>query len=158
MAGRKRTPTSIKEAKGTQRKSRRNPAEPQVIPEEPILDWQTDDPEVVAWYERFKGYLRGENRLSKSHETILWLAARRAWEIQLLDLEIFDNGRTYVAENRHGEVLKSNPAVGQKNEAERHLHSLLSELGLTPASKSKVSSDISKRSSNEWAGFGGAGA
>jgi len=156
MAGRKTLPTELKLAKGTLRKGRTNPAEPKAISEELLLTWQAD-PDVQEWFERFKNYLRGEGRLSKSHEVVIWQAARRAAEIRALDADILANGRTYwtgeqvkpdQAEAKKPDsllrgLLKANPAVAQKNEAERHLHGLLSELGLTPASKSKVASAIS---------------
>lgn len=152
MAGRKRKPTEVLKAAGTFRAHRRPNPEPANVAGNPDISW-SEDPDVEAWFELLRGYLQDEGRMSRTHEMILWLAARRAAEIKRLDWDIFTNGRTYWKPSAAGEHLKSNPAVGQRNEAERHLQSLLSELGLTPASKSKVSSTIKKDVHNDWSGF-----
>lgn len=153
MRGRKRTPSESKQVMGTHRQDRVAPNEAMPMDGEPDLSWRCE-PEVVAWFDRFVFYLKGENRASKSHETILWLAARRAAEIEVLDSYIKAIGRVYWKKGRDGEKLVSNPAVAQKNEAERQLQSLLSELGLTPASKSRVSADLAPQAGSDWDGFG----
>lgn len=137
---------------GTHRKDRVAPNEATPIKGEPDLSWRCE-PAVAAWFDRIVAYLRGENRASKSHEVNIWLAARRAAEIEELDLNIKAIGRVYWKKTRDGEQLKSNPAVGQRNEAERHLQSLLAEMGLTPASKSRVSAEISAPGGGDWAEF-----
>ncbi len=153
MPGRKRVPSETQKLKGSYRQGRREPGEPDLVSDTPELMCQGEEKDVVAWFERLAGYLRAENRESKSHEVVLWLAARRAAEIRRLDWDIYTNGRSYWKRGPEGEQLKTNPAVGQKNEAERHLHSLLSELGLTPASKSKVSAAIRPPASDDWGAF-----
>ena len=48
-------------------------------------------------------------------------------------------------------MVKGHPAVGQRNEAMRHLQSLLAEFGLTPASISKVSVTKKEEDKNDFA-------
>lgn len=148
--GRKRTPVETKLVRGTFRPDRVAPNMAQAVPGEPAPPCDTS-PAEQAWFEKLKFYLKGENRGSRSDEMVLWQAAKRAAEIQELELDIALHGRTY--ETALG-LRKSNPAVGQMNEAMRHLQSLLAELGLTPASRSRVSADLQAPVRNEWADDG----
>lgn len=146
--GRKRTPVEQKKVMGTFRQDRVVENFVEAIPGTPIMPAE-DGPEVQRWFEKVLGYLQGENRGSKSDELVMHLAARRLTEIQELDKLVNQpGGRVYMADNG---LLKANPAVAQLNEAMRHLQSLLAELGLTPASRSRVSADVKKaKAQDEW--------
>jgi P27 family predicted phage terminase small subunit len=54
---------------------------------------------------------------------------------------IEDNGRTYERRDETGALImaRARPEVGMRSEAMRHAQSLLSEFGLTPSARSKVS-------------------
>lgn len=150
-AGRKPKPKEIKLLQGTFRKDRDNPDAPPSIEGVMEMLWERD-PLTTEWFNRLVAYLKMEHRGSKTDEAILWLAARRCAEIQLLDPDVAMYGRVYFKDG----LMKSNPAVKQLNDALRHLHSLLSELGLTPASRNRVSTDLKDKTTSQsaWADFG----
>lgn len=83
------------------------------------------------------------------------LIAMRVREIEDCNAIIEEEGRTYEAISTSGDKLfKAHPIVAQKNEAMRHLQSLLSEFGLTPAAVSKIAGGSGeKRSSSPWDEF-----
>ncbi|MES2030856.1 MAG: phage terminase small subunit P27 family [Pseudomonadota bacterium] len=70
---------------------------------------------------------------------VVTLCASRIEEVEITTALIEDNGRTYETVSDTGSMFRSRPEVAQRNEAMRHTQSLLSELGLTPAARSKVS-------------------
>lgn len=71
---------------------------------------------------------------------IITLCASRIEEVEVTTAMVEDNGRVYETSTASGETLaRSRPEVAQRSEAMRHAQSLLSELGLTPAARSKVS-------------------
>ncbi len=146
--GRKRTPVEQKKVMGTFRQDRVVENFVESIPGTPIMPTE-DGPEVHYWFDKLLAYLQGENRGSKSDELLMWVTARRLAEIQELRITLNQpGGRFYAAANG---MVKNHPAVAQMNEAVRHLHSLLAELGLTPASRSRVSADVKKaKAQDEW--------
>lgn len=148
--GPKHKPLELKRIQGTYRADRAPAVEIQAIKAEPSLPFAVE-PLVEEWFDRFVSYMKMENRGSKSDETILWLTARRCAEIQILDFEISLNGRTYFSEK--DQKLRANPAVQQRSAAEKQLQALLSELGLTPSSRSRVSADMAPAKSNGWEDF-----
>ncbi len=66
----------------------------------------------------------------------LSLLASRIEEVEILTAVVEDAGRTYQTDTG---LWKARPEVAMRNEAMRHSLSLLSEFGLTAASRSKVS-------------------
>lgn len=73
---------------------------------------------------------------------MLALAAERIYEIEELTVFINENGRTFETKTTNGDpTYKTRPEVSLKNDAMKHLQSLLSEFGLSPAAvgKTKVS-------------------
>jgi P27 family predicted phage terminase small subunit len=82
---------------------------------------------------------------SETDTEIIAITARRLQEIVDLSGMLAVAGRVVQSTGKDGRMmLRSHPAVGQLNEAYRHLHSLLSELGLTPAARSKVIAKAAK--------------
>jgi P27 family predicted phage terminase small subunit len=68
------------------------------------------------------------------------MLASRLEEIEALSAVIDDLGRTYSTTATSGDkLMRARPEVALRNEAMRHAQSLLSEFGLTPAARSKVS-------------------
>lgn len=85
--------------------------------------------------------LLDEMGLASSADTqIITLCASRIEEIEITTAMVEDNGRVYETTNDSGQTMaRSRPEVAQRSDAMRHAQSLLSELGLTPAARSKVS-------------------
>lgn len=94
----------------------------------------------------------------------------RIYEIEECNRIIQAEGRTYKSETVGKTIIdpvtnepktmikvmvKGHPAVGQKNEAMRHLQSLLAEFGLTPAAIGKIGAgDGKEKKKDPWESFG----
>ena len=124
--GRKPTSDHLKLVKGTLRKERINH-------DAPVAD--IDSPRPPAWLSR-----RGVESLA--------LAAMRMAEIEECTALIEEHGRVMIEEGR---PPRANPAVAQRNEAMRHLQSLLAEFGLTPSARSKITAPKKEKSENKFA-------
>lgn len=136
---RPRKPSHLKVVSGTDRKDRRNDAEP-VAPK--------GAPEAPLWLsnraaEIFAGLcatIDGMGYLSTADQAVIAMAASRLEEVEIATARVEDEGRTYDTTSATGDrMIRPNPMVAQRSEAMRHAHALLSELGLTPAARSKVS-------------------
>ena len=81
------------------------------------------------------------------------LAAMRLEEIDQCNAIIAEHGRIIETTTEAGSLfLRPNPAVTMRNEAMRHLQSLLAEFGLTPTSSARVGV---KKKATTPKGFGG---
>jgi P27 family predicted phage terminase small subunit len=89
---------------------------------------------------------------SKTDTEALALAASRMAEIEECDEIIREHGRVILEENK---MPRATPAVAQRNEAMRHLQSLLAEFGLTPAARSKVTAPKKEQNANPFAKVSG---
>lgn len=138
MAGRKRKPDHLKVVAGTDQPCRMNPATPIAPTSLPVPPgWLT-----VRGAEIFLNLVNvlDEMGIASSADTqVITLCASRIEEIEITTALVEDNGRTYETVGDTGSMFRSRPEVAQRNEAMRHAQSLLSELGLTPAARSKVS-------------------
>jgi P27 family predicted phage terminase small subunit len=148
--GRKNEPQQKKVLKGTFRHDRANPQSPEPEPDAPKSPtWLPQ--EAGEYFGILKERLDALNLASRSHTEMMALAAQRLAEIDQLNQQIREEGHTYKTTNTQGDVsYKPNPAVGQRNEAMRHLQSLLAEFGLSPASINKVSSPSNNNSGNKF--------
>lgn len=153
MAGhRKPLPVEVKKTKGTFRPGRHPDNLVTPIKEGPDFTW-IGDPDVEAWAEHIMTYIRAENRATKSDELIINLAARKMVEIKKLDTLIKAAGGPQYWKAGLSDsdgMWKALPAVAQLHEAERQLQSALSELGLTPVSRNRVSAALKSPEANEW--------
>lgn len=141
MAGRKPIPTSAKIVKGTFRKDRANRDEPQFDPNIPTPPEHLGRVALVEWgrvaeslYRR--GLLADEYRAGlaaycQAYER--WVAAETLLKEQGM-----------LTETTNGNVIQ-NPAVGIANTALLMMHRFMTEFGLTPASKSRVSAKSEKQ-------------
>ncbi len=170
QGGRKRKPDHLKILEGTFRSDRANPDAPKAAKE---------GMQCPPWLpaECLEHFLTIKKRLgvykldSASWIEAAALIAMRIQEIEECNLTIEKEGRTYRSETvgetiidaETGEpramikvMVKGHPAVAQKNEAMRHLQSLLSEFGLTPASIAKVGATPGKGGDKKdpWEEFG----
>lgn len=154
--GRPRKPTHLKVVTGTAQKCRTNPNEPQ--PEKgatPAPGWLSD--RAAEIYAGLCAHLDGMGVLATVDDHVVALAASRLEEIEITTACVEDGGRTYETTNAQGEkMIRPNPMVAQRSEAMRHAQSLLSEMGLTPAARSKVSAS-KKGESNPFKALMGGG-
>lgn len=153
MSGRKRKPDHLKIVSGTAQPCRMNPDAPEPsdeMPEPPA--WLSE--RAAEWFLKTLGILDGMGIASADHVDMLSLAAARYDEILDCQAIIEDLGRTYTVTTISGSIgFKARPEVAMKNDAMRHLQSLLSEFGLSPATVSKVSKPGGDRA-NPFAEFG----
>lgn len=149
--GRKRKPDALKELEGTARPDRMNPAAPEAStadPEEtPLLTGR-----ALWWFGVMKERVAEIRVASRTSSEALALAAMRLAEIEALTKDIETEGASYEAFTAQGgRMIRAHPAVSQRSEAMRHLQSLLSDFGLTPASLSKVNVNTQKESESTFA-------
>lgn len=152
-AGRKRKPDHLKVVSGTDQPCRMNPDAPepsQALPEPP--EWLSE--RAAEWFLKVVAILDGMGIASADHVDMLSLAATRYDEVLECTAIIEDLGRTYMVMAISGSrTYKARPEVAMRNDAMRHLQSLLAEFGLSPASVAKVSVPAGQRHDPfaEWA-------
>lgn len=139
MAGRKRKPNHLKIVAGTAQPCRMNPNAPEPSKALPVPpEWLSA--RAAEWFTSTLAILSGMGIASADHVDMLSLAATRYDEILDCTAVIEDMGRTYIVTATSGSrMFKPRPEVAMRNDAMRHLQSLLAEFGLSPASVSKVS-------------------
>lgn len=135
MAGRKRIPDKLKVVAGTDRPDRSNPDAPIPSPGVAVA------PELLSErgaeiFARISSTLDGMGLASPDDQDALFMLAQRIEQVELLTVIIEDSGFTYQTD---AGLWKARPEVAMRSEAMRHAQSLLSEFGLTPAARSKVS-------------------
>lgn len=136
---RPRKPSHLKVVSGTAQKCRMNPDEPESpkgAPDAPL--WLSS--RATEIFAGLCATIDGMGYLSTADQSVIAMAASRLEEVEIATARVEDEGRTYDTSNAAGErMIRPNPMVAQRSEAMRHAHALLSELGLTPAARSKVS-------------------
>lgn len=152
--GRKRKPDNIKILQGTAQKCRMNEDAPDASPGEPRPpEWLRQD--AVRWFHVLRSRLEGLGLSSESYTEDLGMAASRIAEIDECTKFIQKHGTVFETTNQNGDLsLRANPAVRQRSEAMRHLQTLLSDFGLTPAAISKVSNPNKNKSGNKFSKLG----
>ncbi len=135
MAGRKKTPDHLKVVTGTDRPDRMNPDQPVVA------KGVTTAPGLLSSrgaeiFMRLMATLDGMGIASPADQDNLSMLAQRLEQVELLTVTIEDSGFTYQTD---AGLWKARPEVAMRSEAMRHAQSLLSEFGLSPAARSKVS-------------------
>lgn len=90
-------------------------------------------------FRRLARLLAAEQRESPSHVDVVALAAHRMAQLEELERAL-EGGTTYeTSTDRSGAPLvRARPEAAQRDEAMRHLHALLVELGLTPAAAHRM--------------------
>jgi P27 family predicted phage terminase small subunit len=143
--GRKKTPENVLKFKGTYRADRANKEAPLPDPDSPCAPaWLSK--EAREWFGVLKSRIEDIGLASKTYTEMLALAAQRIAEIEELNETIEEAGKFYKTTNTKGDTIyKTRPAISQRNEALRHLQSLLAEFGLSPASINKVKVDKAKQ-------------
>lgn len=136
----KRIPDHLKVLSGTAQPSRMNPDAP--APNVGVAsapDWLSG--RAAEIFNQLSATLHGMGIASPDDQVALSLLASRIEEVELMTAAIEDGGRVYEQKDEEGNVRmrRAAPEVGLRNEAMRHAQSLLSEFGLTPSARAKVS-------------------
>lgn len=138
--GRKKTPDHLKMISGTAQKCRMNEDAPAANPGVAVAPaWLSE--RAAELFSQLSATLLGMGIASPDDEVALAMLSSRIEEVELMTAAIEDGGRVYEQKDESGNVRmrRAAPEVGLRNEAMRHAQSLLSEFGLTPASRAKVS-------------------
>lgn len=138
--GRKLIPDEIKVVKGTFQKCRSNPNKPDALTGTPKFPkWLT--PTAKKYFKALVAVLEEMNTLSRSEAGAIGLCAQCEDDLEKCNNNIKRDGMWIYKRDKDGNVIdkRKNPAVTQRNETIKRLQSLYAELGLTPASRSKVS-------------------
>lgn len=141
MPGRKKTPERLKVIAGTSRPDRANPNEPKARAGAAVAPaWLSE--RAAEIFDRITVTLLGMGIASPDDADALAMLASRLEEIEICTAVIEDAGRTYEKRDPETDellMIRARPEVGMRNEALRHAQSLLSEFGLSPAARAKVS-------------------
>lgn len=141
MAGRRPTPTHLKLVAGNPGKRPLNSGEPKPREGYPDIPKHFNEPakNIYIW---LCDMLRDMGLLTVVDGIAIERLAKCYIEILECDRVIEEHGQVQQVVNTRGElVLKSNPAVAQRADADRRLRAWLIEYGLTQASRSKVKSN-----------------
>lgn len=152
MAGRRPTPTATKLVAGNPGKRALNKNEPK--PKEGYPDvpphFNTQAKNLYLW---LCNMLNDMGLLTVVDGIAIERLTKCYIEILECDKLIDEHGQVQQVVNTQGElVLKSNPAVTQRADADRRLRAWMIEYGLTQASRSKVKAN-GKEGENETDGF-----
>lgn len=141
MAGRPRKPTKIKELAGTARKHRENPSEPEAPTGYPDCpDWLSSA--AARIFDDTCRSLDSMGILSPQWADVIAAYASCQEEIEIYSAIIAQEGRTYTTTTQTGDTMyRARPEVAMRADAMRRAQQLRSEIGLGPASKSKVSAN-----------------
>lgn len=152
--GRKKLPDQLKVVQGTFQKCR-SAKTAERHDESSAVAPSTLSEAAFAHFETLRARIAGLGLDSATYSEALTLAAMRMEEIDACNADIALHGRVIMSETDRGgqPILRANPAVTMRNEAMRHLQSLLAEFGLTPSSIGRVG--VKKKDNTKQQGFGG---
>lgn len=145
MAGRRPTPTHLKVVTGNPGKRAINKNEPKP-PADPVkMPAHLNATAKSAWT-NVKSILGRMGVLSKADEYALERLVSCYAEIRDCEKAIKTHGRTYETYNDSGGIMhRPRPEVAMLADADRRFKSYLVEFGLTPAARSKIQIDESKK-------------
>ena len=139
MRGRTRKPTHLKIVSGTLRPDRENDAEPVGAGGWPETPGWLSGPAAEIFLDTC-GRMAALGTLSVEWSDVIADYASCLDEVRRTTAIIEDLGATYASETKAGGTMfRARPEVAMRSDAMRRAQSLRAELGLGPASKSKVS-------------------
>ena len=151
--GRKKLPDQLKVISGTFQKCRSSKSGERQD-DSPMEAPETLSEGALKHFETLRGRIAALGLDSSTYTEVLTLAAMRMDEIAACNQSINDHGALISTKTVSGDsMLRANPAVSMRNEAMRHLQSLLAEFGLTPSSIGRVG--VKKKDPEKKQGFGG---
>lgn len=138
-----RTPTRLKVIRGTARRDRANPAEPQpvLVPENARPpEWLELSPLARRAWRDLVRHLRSMAVMTNPDRIAVALLADALASYVEAKATVVKEGSTYeTVGEKGGMMIRKHPAVEIGAEASRFAKIMLGEFGLTPASRSKVS-------------------
>jgi P27 family predicted phage terminase small subunit len=137
--GPKSLPTAMKVLKGTDQPCRTNKREPKLPVERSLAPkWLSKKAQEI--YLELSDVLVGMQVLTKADQTALEMLCDAYAEYREARAYIEDKGMTYETTATSGDVIyKVYPQVAIASDAYKRIRSMMTEFGLTPASRSKVS-------------------
>ena len=138
--GRPPTPTQLKVVRNTQRKDRANAKEPKP----PTSHATNRAPAWISssarpWWRRLRPLLTKMQVLTDADPTALGLLCDALAEYVAARDQLVKSGRTYETVSESGSLMiRAHPAVAIQADAWRRAKLMLTEFGLTPASRAKV--------------------
>lgn len=138
--GKVRTPTAIRDLRGTQRADRARPLEPKlpkVMPDRP--SWIDDDPVGASLFDQMSEYIVNMGVASNLDGLAISLMADQMALYLDLRKRIQQEGSIVTVDGSKGQLVqKANPAVNEANKAFNNVFKMLREYGMTAASRSHV--------------------
>ena len=139
MAGRKRKPTQLKKLAGNPGKRKLPKDEPKLKTAIPTCPAHFEE-ECRELWDKFGVLLYEMGVITHADSTALEMLITTYREWREADSVIQSRGLSYPTVTQAGStVYRAVPEVAMRSDAARRLQSLLSEFGLSPASRSKVS-------------------
>lgn len=140
-------PTKLKVLRGTARKNRINKDEPDPTPEIPEAPEHLSDEALKEWH-RITKELDKVGLISQLDRTELAMYCQAYGRWVKYEKIVAETGELYESEKGG---LQQSPAMWVVNRAMEQCHKFLSEFGMTPSSRSKVSATKKKVSTvDEW--------
>jgi len=140
--GRKPTPTRLKLIKGNPGKRAINKAEPKIPLSKQIRAPSFLSPDAKTEYKRVANMLSPLGVLSDADLKALELYAETYSTWREATVKVHEVGMIIKAQN--GFPIQ-NPYLGIANQSSKRMQSLLSEFGMTPSSRSRITSEKAER-------------
>ena len=139
MPGRKKTPSAMKILKGTNQPCRMNPREPKPL----VVELKCPSYLTAQGKRTFKNLAKLLKDMkvaaASDQQALAMLSDMYSIYRQMRDT-LKKNGFTYEIETQNGGTMhRARPEVAILNEAWKNTRSMMSEFGLTPSSRTKVS-------------------
>ena len=150
MAGRKKIPTKLKVLKGTQRADRINDGEPMPDPNIPDAPDFLSKDALIEWG-RITAQLSKLGLLTDLDMAALALYCQAWGRIVQYEKIVAEKGELYETQNGN---IQLSPAMWVVNKAYEQVYKFLSEFGMSPASRAKVSVKDSGNKKDKWGDFG----
>ncbi len=153
MRGRPPVPSKLKVLRGTDQPCRMNKREPKAEPGAPVCPAWLSPKAKRAWKE-LVGILGGMDILSKADRRAMELLCDAYAEYRDARAVVAKQGATYEAETVAGGVMiRPRPEVAIAADAWRRVKGMLTEFGLTPASRSRVQTPDKGEKASPFAEF-----
>lgn len=146
-AGKKKIPDHIKLVKGSFRKDRVKADAPQPQSKPPIAPTHLND-RAVYYFNLIVSRMDG--RASETFTEILSTLAIRLEEVERYYTIVYETPFFQTVDVFGNTVLKNHPLSVQYKEAMRHSHTLLGEVGLTPASIGRLGGGKKEKCVDPW--------
>lgn len=150
MAGRKKKPTNLKILQGTFRADRANKNEPMPDPCIPEAPDHLSKDALIEWG-RITNELKKLGLITNVDMVALSIYCQTWGRVIKYEKIVNEKGELYKTSNGN---IQLSPAMWVLNKAIEQSHKFLSEFGLSPASRAKVTAIKGKEKEDPWEEFG----